>query len=130
MSDLSDKERKDLEGRLKAREELLLPIYHQVAVQFADLHDTPGRMLEKGVISVSHGRPRTGLSSSGGRSGLKPCMLASPGQLQDIRSPCPDQLNQDFRSGSPTSVFFLPNPQEISIGSEVWDHQSVRGCNC
>ncbi|KAK1328437.1 hypothetical protein QTO34_012010 [Cnephaeus nilssonii] len=51
VSDLSDKERKDLEGRLKAREELLLPIYHQVAVQFADLHDTPGRMLEKGVIS-------------------------------------------------------------------------------
>ncbi|KAG8521239.1 Acetyl-CoA carboxylase 2 [Galemys pyrenaicus] len=50
-SELSDKDRKDLEGRVKAREELLLPIYHQVAVQFADLHDTPGRMLEKGVIS-------------------------------------------------------------------------------
>ncbi|XP_035113398.1 acetyl-CoA carboxylase 2 isoform X1 [Callithrix jacchus] len=48
---LSDKDRKDLEGRLKAREDLLLPIYHQVAVQFADLHDTPGRMLEKGVMS-------------------------------------------------------------------------------
>ncbi|XP_008568005.1 PREDICTED: acetyl-CoA carboxylase 2 [Galeopterus variegatus] len=51
MSELSDKDRKDLEGRLKAREDLLLPIYHQVAVQFVDLHDTPGRMLEKGVIS-------------------------------------------------------------------------------
>lgn len=51
-SELSDKDRKDLEGQLKAREDLLLPIYHQVAVQFADLHDTPGRMLEKGVISV------------------------------------------------------------------------------
>ncbi|XP_069882456.1 acetyl-CoA carboxylase 2 isoform X1 [Dipodomys merriami] len=51
MSQLSDEDRKDLEARLKAREELLLPIYHQVAVQFADLHDTPGRMLEKGVIS-------------------------------------------------------------------------------
>nr|XP_011759434.1 acetyl-CoA carboxylase 2 isoform X3 [Macaca nemestrina] len=49
--DLSDKDRRDLEGRLKAREDLLLPIYHQVAVQFADFHDTPGRMLEKGVIS-------------------------------------------------------------------------------
>lgn len=34
------------------REEFLLPIYHQVAVQFADLHDTPGRMQEKGVITV------------------------------------------------------------------------------
>ena len=25
-----------------------------MAVQFADLHDTPGRMLEKGVIEVSY----------------------------------------------------------------------------
>lgn len=39
---------------MKEREEFLLPIYHQVAVQFADLHDTPGRMQEKGVINVSN----------------------------------------------------------------------------
>uniref|UniRef100_A0A8C2VCF5 acetyl-CoA carboxylase n=1 Tax=Chinchilla lanigera TaxID=34839 RepID=A0A8C2VCF5_CHILA len=51
MSELSDKDRKDLEGQLKTREELLLPVYHQVAVQFAELHDTPGRMLEKGAIN-------------------------------------------------------------------------------
>lgn len=50
-SDLSDKECKELEAKLKAREEFLLPIYHQVAVQFVDLHDTPGRMQEKGVIN-------------------------------------------------------------------------------
>ncbi|KAJ8379366.1 hypothetical protein SKAU_G00001440 [Synaphobranchus kaupii] len=49
--ELSEKERKDLDGKLKAREEFLLPIYHQVAVQFVDLHDTPGRMQEKGVIT-------------------------------------------------------------------------------
>lgn len=54
-SELSSKDRKDLESQLKAREDLLLPMYHQVAVQFADLHDTPGRMLEKGVISVRAG---------------------------------------------------------------------------
>nr|XP_048305885.1 acetyl-CoA carboxylase 2 isoform X1 [Myodes glareolus]XP_048305892.1 acetyl-CoA carboxylase 2 isoform X1 [Myodes glareolus]XP_048305901.1 acetyl-CoA carboxylase 2 isoform X1 [Myodes glareolus]XP_048305910.1 acetyl-CoA carboxylase 2 isoform X1 [Myodes glareolus] len=48
---LPDKDRKELEGQLKAREDLLFPIYHQVAVQFADLHDTPGHMLEKGIIS-------------------------------------------------------------------------------
>lgn len=52
MSGLSDKDRKDLEGQLKAREDLLLPIYHQVAVQFADLHDNPTCLLEKGAISV------------------------------------------------------------------------------
>ncbi|XP_017269284.1 acetyl-CoA carboxylase isoform X2 [Kryptolebias marmoratus] len=49
--ELSQKEGKELEMKLKAREEFLLPIYHQVAVQFVDLHDTPGRMQEKGVIT-------------------------------------------------------------------------------
>ncbi|KAK2111373.1 hypothetical protein P7K49_011119 [Saguinus oedipus] len=49
--ELSTAERKELENKLKEREEFLIPIYHQVAVQFADLHDTPGRMQEKGVIN-------------------------------------------------------------------------------
>ncbi|KAM4577442.1 acetyl-CoA carboxylase isoform 2-T3 [Odontesthes bonariensis] len=49
--ELSDKQGRELEAKLKAREEFLLPIYHQVAVQFVDLHDTPGRMQEKGVIT-------------------------------------------------------------------------------
>ncbi|XP_066466005.1 acetyl-CoA carboxylase 2 isoform X2 [Tiliqua scincoides] len=49
--ELSKEESKKLEKQLKAREDYLLPIFHQVAVQFADLHDTPGRMQEKGVIT-------------------------------------------------------------------------------
>uniref|UniRef100_A0A673Z9H0 acetyl-CoA carboxylase n=1 Tax=Salmo trutta TaxID=8032 RepID=A0A673Z9H0_SALTR len=49
--ELGPPERKELETKLMEREEFLLPIYHQVAVQFADLHDTPGRMQEKGVIT-------------------------------------------------------------------------------
>ncbi|XP_053562795.1 acetyl-CoA carboxylase 1 [Bombina bombina] len=49
--ELSVIDRKELETKLKEREEFLIPIYHQVAVQFADLHDTPGRMQEKGVIT-------------------------------------------------------------------------------
>ncbi|XP_075875663.1 acetyl-CoA carboxylase isoform X2 [Nelusetta ayraudi] len=48
---LSDKQCRELEAKLKAREEFLMPIYHQVAVQFVELHDTPGRMQEKGVIT-------------------------------------------------------------------------------
>lgn len=40
-----------LEKQLDAREKYLTPVYHQIAVQFADLHDTPGRMLHKNVIS-------------------------------------------------------------------------------
>lgn len=51
--ELSEKQCRELEAKLKAREEFLLPIYHQVAVQFVELHDTPGRMQEKGVITVS-----------------------------------------------------------------------------
>ena len=40
----------DLEKQLEEREKHLLPVYHQIAVNFADLHDTPGRMLHKNVI--------------------------------------------------------------------------------
>ncbi len=41
---------KELEKQLEAREKHILPVYHQIAVNFADLHDTPGRMLQKNVI--------------------------------------------------------------------------------
>ncbi|KAI5726751.1 hypothetical protein M8J76_007892 [Diaphorina citri] len=39
-----------LENKIAEREKYLTPMYHQVAVHFADLHDTPERMLEKGCI--------------------------------------------------------------------------------
>ncbi|CAG4978405.1 unnamed protein product [Colias eurytheme] len=39
------------EKKVKAREKELAPVYHQIAVQFAGLHDTAERMLEKGCIS-------------------------------------------------------------------------------
>ncbi|CAG4948768.1 unnamed protein product [Parnassius apollo] len=38
------------EKTVKAREKELSPIYHEIAVQFAELHDTAERMLEKGCI--------------------------------------------------------------------------------
>ena len=44
-------EKKALIEKLEKRKELLKPLYHTVAVQFADLHDTAGRMKHKGVIS-------------------------------------------------------------------------------
>jgi len=37
-------------GAAAARERVLLPLYQQVARQFADMHDTPQRMLAKKVI--------------------------------------------------------------------------------
>jgi len=43
----------DIEAQIKAREELLKPVYTQAATEFADLHDKTGRMLAKGVIQDS-----------------------------------------------------------------------------
>ncbi|CAN7995548.1 unnamed protein product [Ixodes hexagonus] len=43
-------EKATLEAELRKRETQLLPMYHQVALSFADLHDMPARMQEKGVI--------------------------------------------------------------------------------
>ena len=51
--DLNPKDKVALEKQMKDREEQLMPIYHQVAVMFADLHDTAARMQEKGCINVS-----------------------------------------------------------------------------
>ena len=42
--------KRQLETQLREREMQLMPMYHQVALYFADLHDKPARMLEKGAI--------------------------------------------------------------------------------
>jgi acetyl-CoA carboxylase / biotin carboxylase 1 len=41
---------KDLRGQIRSREQVLLPVYEQISVQFCELHDTPGRMKAVGVI--------------------------------------------------------------------------------
>ncbi|KAL2707195.1 Biotin carboxylase [Kluyveromyces marxianus] len=48
--DLTPEEHQQVSKELAEREKQLLPIYHQITVQFADLHDRSGRMLAKGVI--------------------------------------------------------------------------------
>lgn len=52
-SNLTTEQRKSLESSLLKREEELMPLYHQVAVHFADLHDTPSVMLQSDCIAVS-----------------------------------------------------------------------------
>ena len=47
---LQDQEREALVQLVKEKENSLLPVYAQIAEQFADLHDTPGRMKAKGAI--------------------------------------------------------------------------------
>ncbi|XP_026673591.1 acetyl-CoA carboxylase isoform X3 [Ceratina calcarata] len=46
----SPEEKTEIESQIRKREEILEPMYHQVAVHFADLHDTPERMFEKNSI--------------------------------------------------------------------------------
>lgn len=49
-SSLNSTEKAAVEEEIKRREERLAGVYHQVAVKFAELHDTPVRMKEKGTI--------------------------------------------------------------------------------
>jgi len=41
---------KNIQQEIISRENVLLPVYAQIAVQFCELHDTPGRMKSVGVI--------------------------------------------------------------------------------
>ncbi|KAL9108588.1 MAG: hypothetical protein Q9227_006674 [Pyrenula ochraceoflavens] len=47
---LSKEAANDLKVKMTAREETLRPVYLQIALQFADLHDRAGRMQAKGTI--------------------------------------------------------------------------------
>ena len=49
---LSADKQSDLKVKLTERESLLLPIYSQISLQFADLHDRAGRMKAKDVITA------------------------------------------------------------------------------
>jgi len=47
----SEREVAELEAEISTREDRVFVCYRQIAEHFADLHDTPGRMKAKGVIS-------------------------------------------------------------------------------
>ena len=47
---LTGADRELIKTKLTEREQELLPVYQQLAIQFADLHDTAGRMKAKGTI--------------------------------------------------------------------------------
>jgi acetyl-CoA carboxylase/biotin carboxylase 1 len=49
-AELSADQKAEVQKQLEVREQELLPIYQQMAIQFADLHDRTGRMVAKGVI--------------------------------------------------------------------------------
>lgn len=47
---LTAEKQTEIKTKIKAREELLLPVYSQISLQFADLHDRAGRMMAKDTI--------------------------------------------------------------------------------
>lgn len=47
---LSKEETEAIKHKMSAREQQLLPVYAQISIQFADLHDRAGRMKAKGTI--------------------------------------------------------------------------------
>ena len=49
---LTDEQAKAIKVKMTERERLLAPVYQQIALQFADLHDRAGRMQAKGVIRM------------------------------------------------------------------------------
>ncbi|KAJ3357332.1 acetyl-coenzyme-A carboxylase [Allomyces javanicus] len=91
-SDDSDEaaELEAIKNKLQARQKSLLPAYHQAALKFADLHDTPGRMKAKGAIrrvlewrtarSFFYGRVRRLVAEHRARAALK---RASPALVRD-----------------------------------------------
>jgi len=50
---ISQDEQSTIKVKMTEREQLLLPVYLQISLQFADLHDRAGRMKAKGVIRQS-----------------------------------------------------------------------------
>ena len=47
---ISKEEASEVKVEMSERENLLMPVYMQISLQFADLHDRAGRMLAKGTI--------------------------------------------------------------------------------
>jgi len=48
--EIDEEEKKKILENISKREQMLAPVYEQIAVQFCELHDTPGRMKAVGVI--------------------------------------------------------------------------------
>jgi len=50
--DMTPEQLNEIKAKMTQREQLLAPVYQQIALQFADLHDRAGRMEAKGTIRM------------------------------------------------------------------------------
>jgi acetyl-CoA carboxylase/biotin carboxylase 1 len=49
---LTREQQAEIKSKMTEREQLLLPVYAQISLQYADLHDRAGRMMAKGTIRM------------------------------------------------------------------------------
>jgi len=49
---ITPEQQAEIKAKMTERENLLLPVYSQISLQYADLHDRAGRMLAKGTIRM------------------------------------------------------------------------------
>ncbi|KAF2431568.1 acetyl-CoA carboxylase [Tothia fuscella] len=49
---LTREQQAEIKSKMNEREQLLLPVYAQISLQYADLHDRAGRMMAKGTIRM------------------------------------------------------------------------------
>lgn len=115
---INDNDRANIVNLIAEREKALLPVYGQIAVQFCDLHDTPGRMKAMGVIekqvewsearSFFYWRLRRKLSefeirkqivqASGGGSDQKACSLDASMSLRNWFIETPGNDTEDWNN--------------------------------
>lgn len=53
LATASPEQQAEIKDQIVARENLLLPVYSQISLQYADLHDRAGRMQAKGTIRMA-----------------------------------------------------------------------------
>mmetsp|Transcript_12797 Transcript_12797/g.17143 ORF Transcript_12797/g.17143 Transcript_12797/m.17143 type:complete len:159 (+) Transcript_12797:5100-5576(+) len=108
--------------QIKAREDLLKPVYLQAATEFADLHDKTGRMKAKGVISAAvpweqsreyfYNLAKRRISQDAYVSQLKAAdsTLSTAAALDILKSMC----SADWEDNTAISSFYTDSAAEIA----------------
>jgi acetyl-CoA carboxylase / biotin carboxylase 1 len=140
LESVTDREMKSkIEKQIQTREKMLMGVYRQIAVHFADLHDTPGRMQAKGVIRKqvpwAHSRKYFFWRL---RRRLAECEVAST--MMEIDTTIPDKQAafqklyewhlQSTSSTSPSSASASVSPSDATTGAAggYWEDDRKMMC--
>uniref|UniRef100_A0A7S2EIT5 Acetyl-CoA carboxylase n=1 Tax=Ditylum brightwellii TaxID=49249 RepID=A0A7S2EIT5_9STRA len=121
-SDMDPDGQSAIKEQIKAREDLLKPVYLQAATEFADLHDKTGRMKAKGVISAAvpweqsreyfYNLAKRRISQDAYVSQLKAAdsTLSTAAALDILKSMC----SADWEDNTAISSFYTDSAAEIA----------------